>query len=80
MTGPNGDYGFSSISAVQINRRILRKEEYKYLNNLQMCVIIAIFYPNFDQVGKGRDRKTGFCRVRHKKCQAKDQTFSCQTL
>ena len=42
--------------------------------------VLAIFSPNFVQVGKGRDRKTGFFKVRHKKCRAEGKTFLCQTL
>ena len=41
---------------------------------------IAICSPNCLQIWKGRDRKTVFCRVRHKKCRAKGETFVCQTL
>ena len=42
---------------------------------------IAICSPNCVQIWKGRDRKTGFCRVIHKKGRAKGETFFlCQTL
>ena len=40
----------------------------------------AICSPNCVQIWKGRDRKTVFCRVSHKKCRAKGETFLCQTL
>ena len=36
--------------------------------------------PNFIQVGKGREPKIVFCRVRHKKCWAEGETFLCQTV
>ena len=42
--------------------------------------VLAIFSPNFVQVGKGRDQKMVFCRVRHKKCRARGETFLCQIL
>ena len=43
---------------------------------------LDICSPNFDQVGKGRDRYTLFCRdrVRHKKCRSESATLICQTL
>ena len=36
---------------------------------------LVICSPNCVQIWKGRDRKTVFCRVRHKKCRAKGETF-----
>ena len=35
--------------------------------NEDISKIIAICSPNFVQIGKGRDRKTLFCKVIHKK-------------
>ena len=35
------------------------------------CSSIAICSQNCVQIWKGKDRKTVFCRVRHKKCRAK---------
>ena len=39
------------------------------------AIVIAICSPNCVQIGKDIDRKTFFCRVRHKKCWAKGETF-----
>ena len=39
--------------------------------NEDISKIIAICSPNFVQIRKGRDQKTLFCKVIHKKCQAK---------
>ena len=36
---------------------------------------LAICFPNCVQIWKGRDRKTVFCRVRHKKCRAMKLSF-----
>ena len=41
----------------------------------QMGQVIAICFQNCVQIWKGRDRKTFFCRVVHKKCRAKGETF-----
>ena len=44
-------------------------------NEGKVLKLIAICSPNCVQIWKGRDRKTVFCSVRHKKCQAKGETF-----
>ena len=51
-----------------------------FLNQITDWFDIAICSPNGVQIWKGRDQKTGFFRVRHKKCRAKGETFLCQTL
>ena len=51
--------------------------------NFDLYLEIAICSPNCVQIWKGRDWKTIFFRVRHKKCRANELArlfFLCQTL
>ena len=43
----------------------------------KLHLTIAICSKNCVQIWKGRDRKTVFCRVKHKRCRANGETFLC---
>ena len=66
-----------SASKLFIKQRIRASDICALLTGCEVSVIleIAICSPNCVQIWQGRDRKTVFCRVRHKKMLSQSRDF-----
>ena len=61
-----------------IEQSVICKNLEKVINDSGILVqenFLVICFPNCVQIWKGRDWKTVFCMVRHKKCRAKGETL-----